>query len=91
MTARYTKILKPIPKQTSLEKLFWDCNEIVKIVKIIPKKIKINNKEPRNPNCSAKTVKIKSVCFSGRNSKLLCDPCLKPLPKKPAEPIAIFD
>ena len=52
---------------------------------------KINNIQPIYPNCSAKTVKIKSVCFSGKKSKLLCDPFIKPLPKNPPEPIAIFD
>ena len=55
------------------------------------KKSKISKKEPKNPNCSAKTVKIKSVCFSGKNSKLLWVPCLKPYPKKPPDPIAILD
>ena len=60
--------------------------------------IKKNNKnkpkiiiEPVKPNCSEKIAKTKSVSFSGKKSKLLCDPPKKPFPRIPPDPIAILD
>ena len=46
---------------------------------------------PIKPNSSAKVVKIKSVCFSGRKFNLDCVPCIKPLPLNEPEPRAILD
>src|SRR6056297_227602 len=48
-------------------------------------------KPPTNPNSSAKVVKMKSVCFSGRKFNRDCVPCMKPLPVHPPDPSAILD
>ena len=53
--------------------------------------IKINSNDPEKPNCSEKIAKTKSVSFSGRKSKLLCDPSRNPFPFNPPDPMAIFD
>ena len=47
--------------------------------------------DPKNPNSSENNVKIKSVCFSGKNSKYPWVPFKKPLPVRPPEPTAILD
>ncbi|MNN60209.1 hypothetical protein D3C81_1753780 [compost metagenome] len=46
---------------------------------------------PIRPNSSEKTAKMKSVCFSGMNSRWVCVPLRKPLPSTPPEPIAMID
>ena len=87
----YTKKLNDMPKHINLENVFLEFLEIKSILKIRKIKSKINTKHPKYPNCSAKTVNMKSVCFSGKKSKLLCDPFIKPFPKNPPDPIAILD
>ena len=58
----------------------------------ISKKYKNNNtKLPINPHSSENTAKIKSVCFSGINSKCVCVPFKNPLPESPPEPMAMVD
>jgi hypothetical protein len=53
---------------------------------------KINNViPPTKPNSSIKKEKIKSVSYSGRKLRGPWVPLNKPLPRKPPEPIAIFD
>ncbi len=42
------------------------------------------------PNSSARVVKMKSVCFSGRKFSRDCVPCMKPRPVQPPEPSAIL-
>ena len=62
-------IAKANPKQNNLEKLLLDIAPILKI-RIMIIEYKINNpSDPINPNSSEYKVKIKSVCFSGKNSK----------------------
>ena len=46
---------------------------------------------PKNPVSSAKTEKIKSVCFSGKKLSRLWVPASKPFPQNPPEPMAILD
>ena len=48
-------------------------------------------KEPKKPHSSPIVQKMKSVLCSGTKSNLVCVPSKKPFPKKPPEPIAIFD
>ena len=47
--------------------------------------------EPINPNSSENNVNIKSVCFSGKNSKYPWVPFKKPFPKRRPDPTAIYD
>ncbi len=54
-------------------------------IKIANNKITIAH--PINPNSSANTAKIKSLCGSGKY-KYFCFPSPKPTPKIPPEPIA---
>ena len=57
------------PKQNSFAKLLRESTPILTTLKII---IVYNNKspiEPIKPNSSENRVKIKSVCFSGKNSR----------------------
>ena len=46
---------------------------------------------PTKPNCSPSTLKIKSVCSSGKNERFVCEPFPKPLPPTPPLPIAVND
>ena len=50
-----------------------------------------SNNDPINPNSSEYSVNIKSVCFSGKNSKYPWVPFRKPFPDKPPDPTAILD
>ena len=53
---------------------------------------KISKKrDPIKPNSSEYRVKIKSVCFSGKNSRYPCVPFKNPFPYKPPDPTAILD
>ena len=74
-----------------MPKKFLDKDPVLNILNI---KIayNISNKiEPIKPNSSEKSVNIKSVCFSGKNSKYPWVPFKKPLPVRPPDPTAIFD
>ena len=46
---------------------------------------------PTKPNCSPSTLKIKSVCSSGKNERFVWEPLPKPLPPTPPLPIAVSD
>ncbi len=46
---------------------------------------------PRNPSSSPTTGKMKSVCWAGRNARRFWGPWVNPLPRKPPDPMAIFD
>jgi hypothetical protein len=46
---------------------------------------------PKKPVSSAKTEKIKSVCFSGRKLSRLWVPARRPFPQNPPDPMAILD
>ena len=46
---------------------------------------------PRKPNSSPTTLKMKSVCCSGRKSKRFCVPRVKPFPTMPPLPMATLD
>ena len=46
---------------------------------------------PTKPHSSARTAKMKSVCFSGRKSSRVCVPSKKPLPHIMPEPTATLD
>ena len=59
--------------------------------KIISRDIASKEIPPTNPNSSAKVVKIKSVCFSGRKFRRLWGPCINPRPVHPPDPSAILD
>ena len=51
----------------------------------------IKNEDPKNPNSSPITEKIKSVLCMGTKLSPVCVPFKNPLPKNPPEPIAILD
>ena len=44
-----------------------------------------------NPDSSARTQKMKSVCRSGRKRRWVCVPCSHPCPRNPPPPTAIKD
>ncbi len=46
---------------------------------------------PTNPSSSPTTLKMKSVCCSGRKSKAFCVPAVKPFPHRPPLPTATMD
>ena len=65
-TATYKKKAVAKLQQYNLPKLLLVIFPILIILEIINAyKSKINN-DPKNPNSSEKSVKIKSVCFSGK-------------------------
>ena len=46
---------------------------------------------PTKPNCSPSTLKIKSVCPSGKKARFVCVPLPNPFPVRPPEPMAVMD
>ena len=73
------------PNRSAARKAMFNPFKMIKINK------EIRRITPKNPVSSAKTEKIKSVCFSGRKLSRLWVPANNPLPQNPPDPIAILD
>ena len=69
LTNTYKKRADEKPKQYSFAKKLLQENPIFIILKINKAYKNISNIDPINPNSSEKRVNIKSVCFSGKNSR----------------------
>ena len=85
------KILKDKTNKIILLNAWVSLNVFKTGIKNMIKNNEISKIDPVKPNCSEKIAKTKSVSFSGRKSKLLCEPSRKPFPFNPPEPIAILD
>ena len=77
----------PDPIEISLEKLFLQFRDILRVKYATTSRNDKSKIDPKNPNSSAKTANIKSVLLYGR----YCNFCIDrpyPSPNNPPEPIA---
>ena len=71
---------------------FDRCRSASDRIRVSRNKKRITNKEvPQKPYSSPMVQKIKSVCCSGTKLYFVKVPFNGPLPKRPPEPMAIFD
>ena len=87
----WNKSIAPTPAAMHLPAGFSHFAAVRSMRKIMANSTPQTMTAPIKPNSSQTVLKMKSVCFAGRNPSWFCVPCRYPLPKSPPEPTAIFD
>ena len=90
-TTTWNKIIVEAPIVTRVTNGSEDILQILVARQRNSAKSSSTNVQPKKPNCSPSTLKMKSVCSSGKKARFVCEPLPKPFPTAPPEPIAVMD